>query len=324
MIPDGPPSVEKKKTASIFPAFGCKYLGNERSILEDMSPDLKELLGRAGDAVGLSGDLLAGSPYGDFSDELISQYAVYLYGCAVSHILKRSGVHSDYTAGYSMGLYAALYHAECITFEQGLECIRVAYGLIRNTASKHDFGMGLISGLPLADVKELVSRSDDLEIINANNRHSFLVSGYDENVRHVLAAARVHGALNIQHLAFRSPYHSRFMNEAAESFREYCSGIRIYDPIYRLVSSVDRRVVTTGDEVLADLADNINHAINWHETMSCMIAGGVDAFIECGPGKSLYKMAKFIEGDFDVYYLHTLSSLLSSGRICSHAPALKR
>ncbi|MBP6991557.1 MAG: hypothetical protein KBC90_08605, partial [Spirochaetes bacterium] len=68
----------------------------------------------------------------------------------------------------------------------------------------------------------------------------------------------------------------------------------------------------------------INHAINWHETMSCMIAAGVDALIECVPGKCLYKMAKFIEGDFDVYYLHTLSSLLSSGRSCSHAPAFKR
>lgn len=324
MIPDGLPSVEKKRTASIFPAFGCKYLGNEKSILDGMSPDLHELLGRAGDTVGLSGDMLAANRYGDFSDELMSQYAVYLYGCAISNIVKRRGVHSDYTAGYSMGLYAALYHAESITFEQGLECIRVAYDLIRSVASSLDSGMGLISGLSRDDVEELIARSGDLEIINANNRHSFLVSGYEESVRGVLAAAKAHGALHTQYLAFRSPYHSRFMNEAAGKFREYCSGMEIYDPIYRIVSAVDRRMIETGDEAVNDLADNINHPINWHETMSCMISSGVDAFIECGPGKSLYKMAKFIEGDFDVYYLQTLNNLLSSGRICSHADALKR
>lgn len=323
MIPDGQPAVEKKRTASIFPAFGCRYLGNETGILGGMSADLHELLGRAGEAVGLTGDMLAGSPYGDFSDELASQYAVYLYSCSVSNIVKRSGVHSDYAAGYSMGLYAALYHAESITFEQGLDCIRTAYDLIRSDASARDFGMGLISGLPHDDVKELISRSADLEIVNVNNRHSFLISGYDENVRDVLAAAKLHGALNTQHLAFRSPYHSRFMNKAAGTFREYCSGMRIYDPIYPIVSAVDRRVIETGEEVLNDLVGNINHAINWHETMSYMISLGVDAFIECGPGKSLYKMAKFIDGDFDVYYLHTLNNLLSSGRICSHADALK-
>jgi [acyl-carrier-protein] S-malonyltransferase len=323
MIEDGLPPVDKKRIAAIFPAFGCKYLGNERSILDGMSTDLRELLGRAGEAAGLSGDMLAGSPYGDFGDELVSQYAVYLYSCAASNAIKRAGVHSDYAAGYSMGLYAALYHAESITFEQGLECIRVAYDLIRSDAATRDFGMVLISGLPREDVEELVSRYGDLEIINANNRHSFLVAGYDESVRGILTAAKAAGALNTQHLAFRSPYHSRFMNEAARQFRDYCSGIRIFDPIYRIVSSVDRRVIETGDEVLTDLADNINCAINWHETMSRMIAYGVDAFIECGPGKSLYKMAKFIDGDFDVYYLHTINNLLSSGRICSHADALK-
>ena len=145
MIPDGLPSVEKIRTASIFPAFGCKYLGSERSILDGMSGDLRDLLARAGAAVGLSAAILDDSPYGDFSDELMSQYAVYLYGCAASNVIKRRGVHSDYAAGYSMGLYAALYHAECLTFEQGLECIRTAYDLIRHSAAEHDFGMGLVS-----------------------------------------------------------------------------------------------------------------------------------------------------------------------------------
>lgn len=322
MIANGPPALEKKRIASIFPAFGCKYLGNEKRILGGLSADLHELTRRAAGTVAFSAEMLDSYPLGDIPDELQSQYAAYLYGCTVSNIIKRSGVHTDFVAGYSMGLYAALYHAESLTFEQGLECITAAFDLIRSDASRVAYGMGLVSGLDRSDVEGLMARSEDLEIINANNRHSFLVAGYDTSVRDVLAAARSLGALHTQYLEFTSPYHSRFMNRAADRFRDYCSGIRIYDPLYRIVSAVDQRVITTWEDVLKDLADNINHTINWHQTMARMIGSGVDAFIECGPGRSLYKMAKFIDGDFEVYYLHTLNGLLSSERICSHADAV--
>jgi [acyl-carrier-protein] S-malonyltransferase len=319
---DGLTALEKKRIAAVFPAFGCKYLGNEKRILDRMSSDLGELTARAVKTVDFSADMLDSFPLGDFPDELQSQYAAYLYGCAVSNVLKRSGVYTDYAAGYSMGLYAALYHAESITFEQGLECIRVAYELIRSDASRVDTGMGLVSGLERRDVEELISQSGELEIINANNRHSFMVAGYERPVREFLAAARSQGALHVQYLEFRSPYHSRFMNEAAGRFREYCSKIQVYDPLYRIVSTVDRRVITTWDEVTDDLAANINHPIDWHETMVMMIGAGVDSFIECGPGRSLYRMAKFVDGNFTVYYLHILNDLLASKRVCSHADAV--
>ena len=322
MIADGLTALEKKRIASVFPAFGCKYLGNEKGILDGMSPDLAELTARAAGAVDFSVDMLRSFPGGDFPDELQSQYAAYLYSCAMSNVLKRLGVHTDLVAGYSMGLYAALYHAESLTFEQGLEFIRAAFELIRSDASRIDSGMGLIVGLGREDVERLMARSDDLEIVNVNNRHSFLVAGYERNVRDVLAEARSIGALNVQYLTFRSPYHSRFMNGAADRFRDYCSGTRIYDPLYPLVSTVDLREITTWEDVLTDLAANINHPIDWHETMKRMIGLGVDSFIECGPGRSIYRMAKFIEGDFRVYYLHTLNDLLASGRVCLHADAV--
>ena len=314
--------MEKKRTASIFPAFGCKYLGNEKTILDGMSGDLADLIARARDAAGFPAGLLDEHPAGDFTDELQSQYAVYLYSCALSTVLKRNGVHSDYTAGYSMGLYAALYHAESITFEQGLELIATANSLIRHAASGLDFGMGIISGLDRGDVEELTTASNDLEIINENNRHSFLIAGYAGHVAGALAAAKAQGALHTQLLEFHSPYHSRFMDAAAASFRERCSGMSILDPIYRIVSSIDQRVIGTADGVLDDLADNINHNINWHRTMIRMIESGVDSFFECGPGKSLHRMAKFIEGDFECWCLGSVERFLSAVGCRARAGAL--
>jgi [acyl-carrier-protein] S-malonyltransferase len=314
--------LERKKTAVIFPAFGCKYLGNERELLEEMSGDLNEFASRAISAVGLEAERLFSCRDGIFEDELESQYAVYIYSCAVSNVIKRSGLHGDFTAGYSMGLYAALCHAESITFEQGLSLITMAYRGIRDVASSLPFGIGVISGLEQDEVKTLIDGKDDVEIINVNNRHNLLIAGYEKNVKDILAGAREQGALNCKYLTFHSPYHSRFMDGAAEKFKEYCESLTIYDPVYPVISTVNRRIMTTWSDVAMDLVDNINRNINWLDTMSVMIDAGVDVFVECGPGRSLQRMAKFIDGDFEVFHLQNLRSLLSSDRICSSARAI--
>ncbi|HOT43729.1 MAG TPA: ACP S-malonyltransferase [Spirochaetota bacterium] len=314
--------MERKKTAVIFPAFGCKYLGNERGLLEGMSGDLSELAARAASAVGLNAERTLSCRDGNFEDELESQYAVYMYSCAVSNVLKRSGLHGDFTAGYSMGLYAALCHAECITFEQGLSLITTAYRGIRDVAASLPFGIGVISGLTREEAIALIDGNSEIEIINVNNRHNLHIAGYEKNVKHVLSRAKEQGAINCKYLTFHSPYHSRFMDGAAEKFREYCGTLTIYDPVYPVISTVDRRIMTSWRDVARDLVDNINRNINWLETMSVMIDAGVDVFVECGPGRSLQRMAKFIDGDFDVYNLQNLRLLLSSDRVCSSARAM--
>jgi [acyl-carrier-protein] S-malonyltransferase len=316
------PDLETKKISAIFPAFGCKYLGSEREILDGMSRDLHDLTARAESSVGLDVGEFHARRDGSFSDELLSQYAVYIYSCAVSNSLKRAGLRTDYVAGYSMGLYAALCHAESITFEQGLDLITRAFLAIRTVASELPFGIGVISGLTPDDVGSIIDGFDDAEIINVNNRHNLLVSGYEESVKAILALAQEMGALHHKYLTFHSPYHSRFMNRAAEQLKEYICSMTIYDPLYPVISTVDQREMTAWRDIAADLSHNINRNINWLATMNRMIADGVDSFVECGPGRSLHRMAKFIDGDFEVYHLLNLQELLASGRVCSSARAI--
>ncbi len=314
--------MERKRTAAIFPAFGCRYLGIEQDILNDMSGDLRELLSRAEAAVAFDRDEFLSQTDGNFTDELQSQYAAYIISCAFSNILKRNGVRIDYAAGYSMGLYAAIFHAESVTFEQGLELITVAYTLIREAAAGLDFGTGVISGLEEGDVRSIITGTAGLEIININSRHSLMIAGASSAVTAALAAAKGQGALNTKYLALKLPYHSHFMKEAARRFYDYCSGMTIYDPSCRIISTLDGRVLTTWEGVVGDLAGNIDRNIHWLRAMERMIAAGVDVFFECGPGRSLSRIARFIDGDFTVYGPGTMNELLASGRACGSARAL--
>jgi [acyl-carrier-protein] S-malonyltransferase len=304
-------NLEERKIAAIFPAFGCKYLGNEREALYDHPDLLSDLISRAKRTVNLDAPAFLSCMDGNFEDELQSQYAAYLYSSALSQVIKRSGICVNYAAGYSMGLYAALYHAESITFEQGLELIYTAYKKIIGEAQKIRFGAGVISGLELRDVSKILEDYQDLEIINVNNRLNFLIAGYERNVQKALSIAREQGALNAKLLSFISPYHSRFMEGAARDLRKYLESIKIKDPKCPIISTIDQREITSNIGVINDLADNICRNINWLNTMTRMIDAGVSAFIECGPGKSLYKISRFIEGNYLVYTSHTLSNFIS-------------
>lgn len=304
--------LKEKKIAAIFPAFGCKYLGNEREIFGEFSDDWMSLLDRAAMHVRLDTGAIISQRKGDFRDELQSQYAVYLYSCAFSNIIKRYSIFTDYSAGYSMGLYAALYHTESIDFEQGLDLIHAAYQHIKSATAKFKFGIGVISGLDKGDVSTLISEFSDLEIINVNNKLSVLIAGFEKNVRKAVSLAREQGALNAHFLSFNSPYHSKFMNEAAHTFNKHLGSTVIRDPAHPVISTIDQRLVTSSADIINDMTDNICRNINWLDTMTSLINSGVDTFIECGPGKSLYKMARFIEGEFTVYTASTIRELIGS------------
>ena len=311
------------RTAAIFPAFGCAYLGNEQETLQELGADLDGLILRASDAPGFDPGAFEAGRDGSFRSELQSQFAVYLYGAAVSHLLDRHAVHPAYVAGYSMGIYAALHHAGSIGFETGLALIDRAYRAIDRASGGREFGTGAVSGLSRGDLQALISDSDDVEIVNENSGHSFLVSGLRGDVIAMLGRARQEGALHARLLPFGSPYHSRFMDRAAREFRDELDAFEMEDPRCPLVSTIDGRLVADAGEVRRDLADNINNAIDWHGAVARMIALGADTFVECGPGRSLSRMMRFIDPKVSVWNLHTLPSLLGNG-VDTRAGALSR
>ena len=106
------------KIGCLFPAFASQYLGYEEEILSEFSDDFTIFLKEASSIV--DGELINfNSNTNNFlNDELRSQFIAYIHSCAVSNILTREKIIPDYVAGYSMGLYAALYYCNSISFKE--------------------------------------------------------------------------------------------------------------------------------------------------------------------------------------------------------------
>jgi len=240
-----------------------------------------------------------------------NQYLSYVFSCTIANILKRENFKPDYISGLSMGIYAALYAGGSITFEDGLRCIKKAYDLSVSHLNDYDFGMGAIIGLTYEELNQLnQSTSKNVQIVNTNGLHSFVISGISSEVKSVAMKAQEEGAFHSGLLDVSCPYHSKFMTHVAHEFQKYVSRLDIKPSAVSIVSLIDQSVFKSREEIINELSRNLDSEINWYNAMQTMIDLNIKKFIECGAGRSLYKIGKFIDGDFAITPINKLPGYL--------------
>lgn len=233
-------------------------------------------------------------------NELYSQIVSYIVSVSYAENLSKDVGRCDYTAGYSMGLYAALYISGVIGFDDGISLIVRAFNLIADEFSDKNFAMGVIIGLKLKDIEKLISgQSNNCEIINQNTPYSFVLCGSNDEIDHICEAATIEGALNAIKLPVKSPYHSKYIIRSKNLFREFINNnITIHKGKTPLVSSVNGSVIINPSEIIDELTNNLSRSINWYNSFRKLLSLGVNEFHECGIGNSLQKIGRLIDGDF--------------------------
>jgi [acyl-carrier-protein] S-malonyltransferase len=289
-------------TSFIFPAFVSEYSGNEPEILRRYSDDFDNMLGKA--SVHLGTDLttfdIAQNTFQDH--ELNTQFISYIFSCAVSDLLKAKKVKPDYISGYSMGLYAALYSGQAISFADGLNLIKKVFDLIKISTADLETGMGSIVGLSKEDILTMIEEREGVALANTNGQYAYMISGISAEIKRILDLAKKEGALHAAVMKVTCPYHTSFLNDVSLQFKDYISQqIVIEDSSLKIVSGIDRRIFTVKDEIIHELTSNLNTEINWLNSMQKMLDLKVNRFLECGAGTSLYKIGKFIKGEFKIY-----------------------
>lgn len=298
-------------TGFIFPAFVSDYKGDETKVLHQFSDDFGRLLIIAGDHTGapLTSFDIKTNNFSD--DQLKSQWMSYVFGCAVGDMLKKNRIMPDYLSGYSMGIYSALYCSESVTFTTGIDLITKAYSVIQETVKNMNTGMGSVVGLDKNDILSLIAGYPGVTIANTNSEYSFLLSGIRDEISGVLVKARLEGALHVSLMNVSFPYHSPLLNEASVKFRSFIEReVLVKDAIFNIVSGLDQGIFTARNQIIDELAANLNQQIDWMKTMEKMIGLNVACFVECGAGTSLHKTGKFITGDFRIYTLGEIGEML--------------
>ena len=138
----------------LFPGTGVPLCGHEMAFYERNRTLMEPFLASASRFAGVD---MAGSfePNIDLSDQRISQVFTYAFSCGMYRVLQNSGIKPSMAAGYSMGIYGALFASEAISFEDGLCMIDTAYSLMKSEAERAGYGMGVIIGLTRSEVESL-------------------------------------------------------------------------------------------------------------------------------------------------------------------------
>ncbi len=110
-----------------------------------------------------------------------------------------------------------------------------------------------------------------------------------------MAQAKAAGARRVVRLAVSIAAHSPLMSPAVASFRKAVEATPFRAPAVPVVGNVTARPLTSVDEIVDELVQQLTAPVRWAESVQWMIGQGVDTFVEVGPGTVLTGLVRRID-----------------------------
>ncbi|MDH7600927.1 MAG: ACP S-malonyltransferase [Armatimonadota bacterium] len=309
-----------KKIALVFPGQGSQEVGMGRSLAEN-SPAAAALFARADEVLGCGiSKLCWEGPEEDLRQTINTQPAIYATSCAALVALygstgSSSAIESPlleedarrnvlFTAGHSVGEYAALFAAGAFSFEVGLRLVRTRAELMQKAAEEHPGTMAAVLGLSPEQVNEVVRRASDAGTIVAANFNSpmqTVISGEHAAIERASEIAKEMGAKRVVPLNVAGAFHSPLMASAAEDLAHVLQSVEIRDTVVPVVANFTAEAQSLAHQIRENLSKQITGSVRWTESVQRMLDSGVEAFIELGAGNVLAGLIKRIAPAAEVY-----------------------
>jgi len=305
--------------AFLFPGQGAQSVGMCKDI-HDTYPEAREAFETASRVLGYSmEDLCFSGPEEKLKDTRYTQPALLAASIAVLRVLEANEIMPDACAGHSLGEYSALVAAGMIPYEDALRLVARRGELMAESDPEGRGGMAAVMGLSPEQISEVIkaaAKGRSLEAANFNCPGQIVISGDKDAVADAESFANDAGATNFVTLQVSGPFHSSLMKPAAESFAADLAAASFVEGHARVVSNVTASWHEPKQTVDL-LKKQIYSSVRWEDSIRFLVANGVDAFIEVGPGKVLRGLMRRIDkslvcqGSGD---LESLEKILSQGR----------
>lgn len=288
------------KKAFVFPGQGSQFVGMGKNIYNTYS-EAKDIFERANEIMGINlTNICFEGPEDKLKQTQITQPAIYVHSMAIFEILKNKNYKPDAVAGHSLGEYSALVSAGALSFEAGLKLVKIRGALMQKAGIKNPGTMAALIGLNPGQVNDICASVNGVGIVCAANYNSpgqVAISGEIKAVHAAMEVAKERGARRVVELVVSGAFHSPLMQTAQEGLAKALSEINISDAKIPVYTNVSASATNAAEEIRDLLFKQLSHPVRWVEIIQNMIASGINAFYEVGPGKVLSGLIKRINGE---------------------------
>lgn len=297
------------KIAFIFPGQGAQKAGMGKDFYEETSTG-REIFDRASELLGFSMPELCFTENDRLDITEYTQAAMVTTSIAMMKVLmEETGIRPDVAAGLSLGEYCALYAAGVMSADDAITTVRQRGILMQEAVPVGVGAMAAVLAMAAEKIEEVLKDIPDVWIANYNCPGQIVISGKKEAVELACEKLKEAGAKRTVMLNVSGPFHSGMLVEAGEKLGEFLENVEISDPQIPYVANVTASYVTDKAEVKSLLARQVSSSVRWEQSVRAMLAGGVDTFVEIGPGKTLAGFMRKITRDAKVVNIETLQDV---------------
>ena len=287
------------KKAFIFPGQGSQYAGMGKELADNFKV-AAHVFQEADDALGFKlSTLCFDGPEEDLKLTANTQPAILSVSIAALRVLQaETSLTADYLAGHSLGEYSALVASGAMQFADAVRTVRARGTFMQEAVPVGVGSMAAILGVEPDVLQEICAEAAQGEVVspaNFNSPGQIVIAGHTGAVNRAIDIAKARGFRKAMLLPVSAPFHSHLMVPAGERLGQVLDKIEIAQLEIPVVTNVEAKANSDKGRVKELLVKQVSAPVLWDATVQEMVACGVDAFIEVGPGKVLSGLVKRID-----------------------------
>ncbi len=259
----------------------------------------------------------------DLTQTDVTQPAVLAADLALDRLLGGFGIAPDMVMGHSLGEYAALVGAGCLTFEGAARAVS-ARGRAVASLAVEDRGRMAAVFAPIPEVDRILRGVDGYVIVaNFNSNNQAVISGASEAVERATHAFEAAGH-RVVPLPISHAFHTRIVAPASEPLRQALAALDLQPARLPIVANVSGEFYPAGPDAVSRmldmLASQIASPVQFVKGLQTLYEAGARVFVELGPKSAVCAFVQDVLGDrMDILALSTNHPKLGDAVSFNHA-----
>lgn len=286
----------------MFPGQGSQYLGMGKELLREF-PYCAAVFEEAEDAISLDiRKLCFDGPEEELTATANTQPCILTHSIAAYKVLQQeAGFDPHIYMGHSLGEYSAVVASGKLAFTDAVRLVRKRGEAMQRAVPLGKGAMAAILNLAEAELSVLCQEAiaatqqgqdeaQTVEIVNYNSAQQLVIAGHKPAVDAVVAKAAQLDGVRAVPLATSAPFHSSLMVKAREEMTPLLADTPFLATDKVVIANITAAATTAyGPELLIQQIDG---PVKWSTSLQTAFAAGARDFVEVGPGKVLFGLAR--------------------------------